>query len=255
MNLKKQISSKLQDYHLHKPTKKDIPIVIISVLIVFCIALTFYKNPIAVIFLFPLGIPLYEKLRSERLYKENHEIGQQFKDALISVVTSQKAGYSLENSFASSYKDMCKLYGEQSPICAELSRLIKGLCNNMVLEDLIEIMGERTKNAYIIEFANVFYVAKRSGGNITQMLEETVDQITNQAEVEKEIDVMISAGKMEARIMEAIPFAIINYVDISNPGFLDFLYGNIVGAFVMTVSLVIYIVACVWIEKIIQIEL
>lgn len=194
-------------------------------------------------------------MRRERIQKENHEIGQQFKDALTSVVTSQKAGYSIENAFVSSYQDMTKLYGEQSPICKELRRVCKGLRNNIVLEQLLAEMGKRTLNPYIREFANVFAVAKRTGGNITQMLEETVSEISNQTEVEKEIDVMISAGKMEARIMEVIPFAIIAYVGATNDGFLDGLYGNAAGIILMTACLIVYFVAYIWIEKTIEVEI
>ncbi len=199
-------------------------------------------------------MPFVDKMRKERNIKRNHEIGQQFKDVLVSVSTSQKAGYALENAFVVAYKDMKKLYGEQAPICKELRRICKGLRNNIVLEDLLYEMGERTENTYIREFANVFSVAKRSGGNITQMLEETVAQITIQTDVEKEIDVMISAGKMEARIMEVVPFAIMAYVGIMNPGFFNSLYDTFAGDVIMTVCLVVYLAAYAVIEKIIDVK-
>lgn len=237
-----------------KPQKEDIPSIVAGVLILMTISYLFYHSILVTVFLAPLLVPFVEKMRKERITRQNHEIGQQFKDVLISVATSQKAGYALENAFAVSYKDMKKLYGEQSPICKELRRVCKGLRNNIVLEELLFEMGERTQNSYIREFANVFAVAKRSGGNITQMLEETVSQISTQTDVEKEIDVMISAGKMEARIMEIVPFAIMAYVGIMNPGFFDSLYGNFAGIAIMTVCLAVYLAAYTVIEKIIDIK-
>jgi len=238
----------------HKPQKEDIPAIFAGVAIIITISYLFYHSLLVSIFLAPLLVPFVEKMKNERIMKTNHEIGQQFKDVLVSVSTSQKAGYALENAFVVAYKDMKKLYGEQSPICKELRRICKGLKNNIVLEDLLFQMGERTRNTYIREFANVFCVAKRSGGNITQMLEETVAQISIQTDVEKEIDVMISAGKMEARIMEIVPFAIIAYVGVMNPGFFDSLYGNFAGIAIMTVCLVVYLAAYTVIEKIIAIK-
>ena len=56
------------------------------------------------------------------------------------------------------------------------------------------------------------------------------------------------------RIMEIIPFAIIGYLGITSPGFLDILYHNITGAAVMTVCLCIYIVGFVFAERIMKIE-
>lgn len=261
-NLKTKKSLQLPDWYSHrrlkelfqKPQKEDIPSIVAGVLILMTISYLFYHSILVTVFLAPLLVPFVEKMRKERITRQNHEIGQQFKDVLISVATSQKAGYALENAFAVSYKDMKKLYGEQSPICKELRRVCKGLRNNIVLEDLLFEMGERTQNSYIREFANVFAVAKRSGGNITQMLEETVSQISTQTDVEKEIDVMISAGKMEARIMEIVPFAIMAYVGIMNPGFFDSLYGNFAGIAIMTVCLAVYLAAYTVIEKIIDIK-
>ena len=262
MNSKTGKSLQLPDWYSHrklkelfqKPQKEDIPAIVAGVAILMTISYLFYHSLIVTVVLAPLLVPFVDKMRQERITKLNHEIGQQFKDVLVSVSTSQKAGYALENAFVVAYKDMKKLYGEQSPICRELRRVCKGLKNNIVLEDLLFDMGERTQNSYIREFANVFAVAKRSGGNITQMLEETVSQISIQTDVEKEIDVMISAGKMEARIMEVVPFAIMAYVGVMNPGFFNSLYGNFAGIIIMTVCLVVYLAAYTVIEKIIAIK-
>ncbi len=253
-NTKKNSFIKEHLKRFEKLDKEDTPAILLGIALVAIIAWLFYHSLVMAFFLLPLVIPFSEKMHHERILKQKHEVGQQFRDALISISTSQKAGYALENAFLEGYKDMRKLYGEQSPICKELWRVGKGLANNIILEDLLYEMGERTENTYIQEFANVFAVAKRSGGNITQMLEETVEQISNQTDVEKEIDVMIAAGRMEARVMELVPFAIIAYVGATSPGFFDPLYGNVAGFAIMTVCLVIYLAAYHLIEKIISIE-
>ena len=241
-----------KNFDFHMPVREDLPHILLGLGIILVLSWLFYRNVMAAILLFPFIIPFHEKMRRERILRENHEIGRQFRDALISVSTSQKAGYSIENSFVSAYGDMTRLYGEQSPICRELRRIEKGLRNNIVIEKLLADMGERTMNKHIEEFASVFAVAKKSGGNMTAMLEATVSQIGNRTEVEREIDIITSAGKMEARIMEVIPMAILFYVSISNPGFFDPLYHNLFGIAVMTACLGVYITGYVWIEKIIQ---
>jgi tight adherence protein B len=239
---------------IHPPQKADIPADLLGVVIILVLSKIFYNNLAVAVILSPLLIPFHEKMLKERIMKENHEIGRQFRDAPISVVTSLKAGYSIENSFVSSYTDMARLYGEQSPICRELRRIEKGLRNNIQLETLLAEMGARTLNRQIVEFSGVFAVAKRNGGNMTAMLEDTTDQISVQTEVEKEIDVVISAGRTEARIMEVVPCVIIGYVGLTNPGFFDCLYGNFVGILIMTVCIIAYLASCIWIEKMIEIE-
>ncbi len=214
----------------------------------------FYRSLLGTVMLVPLLIPYYfrEKKKAEERYR--HLLGLQFRDMLLSVSNSQKAGYSVENAFLESRRDMKQLHGRNSPICRELERIAKGLSNNVVLEQLLYEFGERARHPDIREFAQVFAVAKRSGGNMTQMMEGTISLIGDRMEVEKEIDVLISAKRMEARIMEVIPFGIICYVGACNPGFFDPLYHNLPGILLMTACLGCYVVSYVMAEKIIDIQ-
>ena len=70
----------------------------------------------------------------------------------------------------------------------------------------------------------------------------------------KEIEVMVSGKRMEARIMELVPFGIILYVGSANPGFFEPLYGNVLGIVVMTACMGVYIAAHVMSDRIVSIE-
>ncbi|WP_051638492.1 type II secretion system F family protein [Butyrivibrio sp. NC2002] len=207
------------------------------------------------VFILPLSFPWFvlEKEKSRR--SENHELGIQFRDAMMAVSTAQKAGYSIENSFHEAKADMILLYGRRAPICRELSRIEQGIKNNVTVETMIRQLGKRTDNKDIEEFAGVFAVAKRSGGNMTETIERCVEVISEKMEVESEIEVLIAAKKMEARIMEIVPFGIMAYVGLTNPGFFEPLYGNLFGVCVMTACLFIYIFAYLLSEKIVTIEI
>ena len=43
--------------------------------------------------------------------------------------------------------------------------------------------------------------------------------------------------------MTIIPFCMMGYIEVSNPGFFDVLYHNLLGYAVMTVSLAVYLAA------------
>ena len=51
-----------------------------------------------------------------------------------------------------------------------------------------------------------------------------------------------------------MPYGIILYLRWTNEGFFDVLYGNILGAFVMTVFLVVIHIADLWAQKIMEIQ-
>ncbi|WP_155828027.1 type II secretion system F family protein [Butyrivibrio sp. VCB2006] len=152
-------------------------------------------------------------------------------------------------------KDMDILYGKNSDISFYLSKISKGLRNSVPLEKLIFGMGKETGNTDIQDFALVFAVAKRSGGNMTEIIDRTIGVISGKLEVEKEIDVLISAKRLEARIMNMVPFFIIFYISVTSPGFFDSLYHNFLGIILMSVCMAIYCVSYVLSEKIVNITI
>ena len=86
----------------------------------------------------------------------------------------------------------------------------------------------------------MFGFAKRSGGDFRKIFQSTVDKIGQKAEGKREIEVVVAAKRMEMNIMNMVPFGILLYVGVTSPEFLEPLYGNWLGAGVMTVSLGVY---------------
>ena len=89
---------------------------------------------------------------------------------------------------------------------------------------------------------------KRSGGNMIEIIRDTASTIRQKAEVEQEIQTIISGKKMEVKVMQIMPFAMIGYLRITSPEFLVSLYGNAAGIIVMFICLFIYAIA-VWFAK------
>ncbi len=254
MNLKTYQSWKRRVLDL-RLTPFDIPILGKNLIILLIVGKLFYGSFFASALLFPLAIPWFVIQKERKLKKENHDLGIQFKDAMMAVLAAQKAGYSIENSFIEAIHDMRILYGKGSPIYRELQRIDKGIKNSVTIEAMIRELGIRSSNKDIEEFAGVFAVAKRSGGNMTETIERCIDVIGKRMDVENEIDILIAAKRMEAKIMEIVPFGIMTYIEITNPGFFDALYGNPLGIVVMTVCLALYITAYILTQKIVDIEI
>ena len=232
----------------------DIPYFAQGGVIVFLFGRLFFDSFIAMVVLSP-GIILWTILQKHiDKTRKRRAIGIQFRDAIYSVLTNLKAGYSIENAFVESQRDMELLYGAKSDIVYHLNIISKGLKNNIPLEKLIYGFGRECENTDIQDFAFVFRVAKRNGVNMTEIIERTIGVISQKINVEKEIDVLISAKRLEARIMNMVPFFIIFYISISSPGFFDVLYHNPFGIALMSVCMIVYVVAYLISEKIVNIS-
>ena len=189
-----------------------------------------------------------------RREKRKKELTFQFRDLCESVVTALKAGYSADNAFREAYRDMVFLYGEKSDICRHLLEIDGGLQNNVPLEELLYDFGEESEVEEIREFAEVFSIARHTGGDLVRIMERTNALIQNRLEVEAEIDRLLQSRRFEQRIMDVVPFAIALYVQATSQGFFDALYHNPAGILVMTGCLGAYLAAFSLSEKIVEIR-
>lgn len=223
----------------------------------FLVAVTgyfFYRSWIACVALIPVFL-FYVKVKKRDLSKKRRQdLSIQFKDLVLALSANGKAGYSIENALRESYRDLELLYGTDSLICMEMRHMLRGMENNVVLEKLLYDLGRRSHLPDMMQFADIFLIAKRGGGNLTEILEKTALVIEQKIETEKEIQMMISAKKLEQKIMSAVPFLIIFYIGITSKGFFDVLYHNILGIVVMTVCLGFYGAACMLSRRIVEIE-
>lgn len=248
-------SYNLPDYTEYRFDRKErIFYFLEAVILTAAIAYFFYQSWIAFLCLSPVIFLWIREKKKELAEKRVGELSVQFKDLLLSVSANQKAGYSVENAFRESYRDIEMLYGADSPICQEIRTIIAGLDNNAVLEKMIYSLGQRSHQPDIMQFADVFMIAKRSGGNMTDILAKTAAVIEQKIETDKEIQLIVSARKMEQKIMNMVPFFIIFYVGTTSKGFFDVLYHNGIGIAIMSVCLIFYGAAYLLSKRIVEIE-
>ena len=67
--------------------------------------------------------------------------------------------------------------------------------------------------------------------------------IGKRIELRQEIATLLSGKRMELNIMEVMPFGILLYISLGNPGYFDGLYHNLFGVAVMTGCLIVYLAA------------
>ena len=233
-----------RDYQYAEWELKEFLFTVIKSCICVCaLAYFFYKRIMAVIPLAFIGVMFFRKKTNEKILKDKKILEEQFCEAIRSVQTALKAGYSVENAFIQSKADMEKQYGKESYIYKELEVIRCGLVINITLEELLSDLARRSGSEVISDFAKVFVIAKRFGGNMTEVISSSVRTVRLRIETREEIDASLSGRKMELSIMKIMPFGILTYVGLSSPGYFDPLYEGINGMVIMSVLLAIYLSA------------
>lgn len=223
---------------------------LISLILVFFLAYFFYRSLWAIPVLSPVGFFSFRTLCAKKSEKEKEELTAQFRECILAVSTSLQAGYSAENSFVECIEDMKLMYGEDSMICSELEMIRRGMNINISLEELLQDMAGRSGCDEISEFAQIFSLAKRSGGNMAEIIRNSAVLIGRRIELRQELRLLLAGKRMELNIMKVMPFGILLYISFSTPGYFDPLYHNAFGVAVMTGCLAVYLAAYVMSEAV-----
>lgn len=204
------------------------------------VAYLFYRSFVAFMLLLPLVFIFLKNKKQELLNKRLKSLSVEFKEAIMAVSASLNAGYSVENSFIEAAKDLKNLFGKSSAIVKEFAYMTGRIRANENVEDILMDLADRSGIEDIRDFADVFVTAKRSGGDLNNIIRRSAYHIGDKIEVKRDIDTLMSAKKMEQKVMNVIPFMIILYMNFNSPGFLDPLYKNIFGVLIMSVCLGVY---------------
>lgn len=246
-------SLKRRDYHEYVWKKGEwIWAVMQTGLVVVFLAYFFYKSIWAALPLVAIGLVYFRLLKKQKEEKCRRELVAQFKECMLSVATALKAGYAVENAFLESRADMKMLYGEHSLIYRELELIRRGLVINITLEEMLLDFAGRSGCDEINQFAQIFSIAKRSGGNLSEIIYDSTELIGQRIDARQEIQSILGGRKMEQNIMKCMPFGILFYISLTYPGYFDSLYHNWQGVAIMSGCLGVYLAGYVLGDKILQ---
>lgn len=246
----------MTDYKVYKAKGKErTKRLLTGFLISSALAVLFYKSVVAVLLFSPFAW-IYLKYSEKGLMKKRKwEFNQQFKQGIMALSAALNAGYSIENAFLEATKDLALMYEEDADIMQEFSWITKQIAMNKTVEECLAELAGRTGIEDVENFSEIFQTAKRTGGDIIKIIQQTGKNIGERIEIQREMETVIAQKKMEANIMSIVPLGIILYMWVASPGFLDPLYHNVFGCILMTVVLVVYILSYLLMKKIIDIQL
>lgn len=228
-------------------------IIIKGILILAIIGFLFYDSWMSIIIGSPLLIFYYRYEYKKLLKKNSEELTVHFKEALLAVLAALKAGYSVENAFVEAYQDLEYRFGDKDVMVKKLLFINRQIKNNVPIEHLLGEFAKESGVDDIRDFAQVFKIAKRSGGDMGRMMERTISIITRRMETQENIRMLVAAKRYEQQIMNVVPMGIILYIRLTNPGYFDDLYHSFAGIVIMTVALAVYFAAYRLSEKILEI--
>lgn len=225
-----------------------------GIVLLLLVSYLFYGTWLCAILFSPYLIWYIKSWEKQTIKKRQEQFRLQFKEAIQSLSAALNVGYSVENALKEAVKDLKGMYKKDEMILRELNYIIRQVQMNVTTETALSEFAARTQDEDVQTFVTVFNMAKRSGGDTMEIIRNVVRQMGEKIDVEREIVTMMSAKKLEFRVMTVIPFGMILYLKLSFPEFLSELYGNVAGALIMSICLLIYLAAYEIGKRMVEIE-
>lgn len=202
--------------------------------------------------LWPTSLMLFIPEAGRLSRKKKLEIERMFQEFMVALSAGLRAGYSLPNGYEEAYKEMLRLYGEKSFLVKELGRILRGTKSGRRCEQMLESVGKELQCDSMEELGKTLQVATDVGGNMNHILCRTIHALQQKYALLQDIEDAMAGRRYEAMIMEIVPFALVLYVEWTNPGFFQVLYTEGYGILVMTVCFTMYLISKIWMQGIIR---
>ena len=225
-----------------------------GVLLLMGISYLFYGTFLGAILLSPYLIRYIKSWEKQMLKKKKQAFRIQFQEAIRAMSSALNVGYSVENAMRETFRELQLLYKKDDFIMKEFRYMLRQLEMNLPVENIWKEFAARVDDEDVRLFVTVFTMAKRSGGDMIRIISSAVEQISGKIEVKREIATMMSAKRLEFKIMSVVPIAMICYLKLSFSEFIGTLYGNVFGVIFMTICLAIYAGAFEFGQHIVEIE-
>lgn len=210
------------------------------------LAATFFKSLMGIILTFPVAA-VYIRYAEKKLKKKKmQQLGIQFKDVILALASSMQAGYSLNHAFEDALEMGYAVYGKQSLIVSLFETVVWGQKLNIPMDRLLTEMAERSELEEVQNFTEVIKVTRRYGGNLPDMIQKLAGVMEDHLTVKAEILSVTTSVRYEAYIMDLIPVAIIWYMNLTEPLFLEILYHGLLGRCFMGVCMLFYLITVFW---------
>ena len=112
--------------------------------------------------------------------------------------------------------------------------------------------GRETDIEDIWQFGEIYQIAYASSGNMSVIMDKAAQVLIEKLEIRNNAYIALNERIFELKIMNMMPFLIIVYVSLTNPGYFDVMYHNLKGILIMTGVLIVYILSYLWGQKLLR---
>jgi len=189
----------------------------------------------------------YRKLKFQRS-RRLKALNSALPDAIDLMARALRAGHSMNSAI--------EVVAEQSaqPLASEFQQVAQQQKLGIHFRDAVIQLTSRIPSKDLHFLVTAILVQKETGGDLTEILDRTVDVIRDRIRIEGEIKTYTAQGRLTGWILGLLPIVILVLINIVNPGYTHVLFHDPLGQKLLYAGCALIIIGSLIIRSIVNIE-
>lgn len=193
--------------------------------------------------------PLIAKLVIQVMTERRRKAFEGQLDETLQIIASAlRAGHSFVHALDAVAQEA------ESPTAEEFVRIIN---EHRIGRDLIvalEQTAERMGSADFRWVAEAVAVHRDTGGNLNEVIDRVGKTMRERRQMREQVDALSAEGKFSAIVLMALPLVGAGLFSLVNPGYINPMFTEPFGRFMLVVSLVLYVIGGIWIRAVVNVK-
>lgn len=173
---------------------------------------------------------------------------EQLTDALGSMSNALRAGFSISQAFESVAES------DMHPISDEFALLLQQMRVGMSFDDALASLDKRIGSDDLTLVVTAIDIARRTGGNLTEIFDSISDTIRARMRIERKIRTLTAQGRLQGIIVSLMPFFLCGVMTVMKPGMMIPFLTSLNGIVCLAGASVMVMIGWIIIRKIVTIK-
>ena len=218
------------------------------VVVTFMLSWIIFGSVLAGLFIGVVAVILPPIVLDRAIARRQNKFQDQLLDVLVLVKGAVQSGYSLMQALDLAVNEV------PAPSSEEFGRVLHEVRLGISTEDALLNLSERMENDDLQIVITAIIINSQVGGNLSTVLESTIDTIRGRLQLFAEIRSLTSYSRYVGNFLSLLPFITGLVIFAMSPSYFETVKTSIITQVIFLVALLGVIIGNVWIRKIIQIK-
>jgi len=206
-------------------------------------------DSIGLLFLVPAAAMLPALVLERKETAKRQEISEQLAPWLTVLANSLKSSPNIADAFDSSTALVA------SPLRDEIDLMVKEVRLGEHLDNAMHRSAQRLKSPLYSSVMTTLLVARKSGGNLPLILEESSDTLREMERLAGVVRAKTAEGKSQTMVLAMLPFVLVAALQKVDPTMLPKLVGSGIGQVILGISIAMWLGSVALAYRIVQVDI